>query len=156
MATRRVTDGSRGRIGWDVKSAATILMAAGLLALAPPAMAAAVKPFSSDYGEVIGDGRGHVLYLFTRDRAERSRCYGACARAWPPFTTRGRPRVRGGLDPDLIGTVRRRRGKRQVTYDGHPLYYYVGDRRPGQIFCQDVREFGGRWLIVAPSGDAVR
>ena len=113
-------------------------------------MAATVKPAPSDYGKVLVDGRGHTLYLFTRDRADRSRCYGSCARAWPPFKTRTRPRVSGGLDPDEIGTVRRRGGARQVTYNGHPLYYYVGDRRPGQIFCQDVYEFGGRWLIVGP------
>ena len=139
-----------------MKVAALILALAGLLATAPAVMATTVKPRSSDYGKVLVDGRGHTLYLFTRDRDGASHCYGRCARAWPPFTTRTKPRVGGGLDPDRLGTVRRRGGKRQVTFRGHPLYYYVGDRRPGQIFCQDVYEFGGRWLIVAPSGRPVR
>jgi predicted lipoprotein with Yx(FWY)xxD motif len=109
----------------------------------------------SPYGRILFDGRRRVLYLFTRDRW-LSRCYGACAKAWPPFLARERPRANGAVAQRLIGSVRRRNGERQVTYRGHPLYYYVGDRRPGQILCQDVFEFGGRWLVVAPSGVAVR
>jgi predicted lipoprotein with Yx(FWY)xxD motif len=110
----------------------------------------------SRYGRVLFDGRGRALYLFTRERTRTPRCYGACAEAWPPFLTAGRPSARKGARPSLLGTVRRRDGRRQVTYRGRPLYYYVGDRRPGQILCQDVVEFGGRWLVVSPSGRAVR
>ena len=110
---------------------------------------------SSRFGRILVDGSGRTLYLFTRDRG-RSRCYGACARAWPPFLTRGRPRARAGARPGLLGTTRRRDGTRQVTYRGHPLYYYVGDRRPGDILCQNVVEFGGTWLIVSPAGRAIR
>ena len=139
-----------------MKTVALIVALAALLALAPSAMAATVKQRQSDYGRVLTDGRGHTLYLFTRDQARSSRCYGSCARAWPPFTTRRRPLAGRGLDPDLLGTVRRRGGRRQVTFRGHPLYFFVGDRKPGQIFCQDVFEFGGRWLIVAPDGRPVR
>jgi predicted lipoprotein with Yx(FWY)xxD motif len=131
-------------------------------ALAPAAMAeqsatrATLTARSSTYGKVIYDGRGFVLYAFTRDHG-RSACYGACAKAWPPyFAPKGKLRVGAGLKRALLGTVKRRNGRRQVTYAGRPLYYYVGDRRPGQILCQDVVEYGGRWLIVRPSGKLVR
>ena len=73
--------------------------------------------------------------------------------AWPPVYTSGRPRARAGVDADLLGhRPKRRGGRRQVTYNGHPLYYYVTDTRPGQITCQDVTEFGGTWLVVDPAG----
>jgi predicted lipoprotein with Yx(FWY)xxD motif len=116
---------------------------------------AALRAGASPYGRMLFDGKGRALYLFTRDRTH-SRCFGACARAWPPFVVRTRPRAGRGVSGRLIGTIRRPGGKRQVTYRGHPLYYYVGDRRPGQVLCQDVVEFGGRWLVVAPSGRPIR
>jgi len=123
--------------------------------LADHAAAPTLKSGSSSFGKVVFDGRGFVLYGFTRDHG-RSACYGACAKAWPPLLARGKPSVGVGLKRGLIGTVRRKDGRRQVTYAGKPLYYYVGDSRPGQILCQDVFEFGGRWLIVRPSGTLVR
>ncbi|MFL5925123.1 MAG: hypothetical protein ACJ75Q_06995 [Gaiellaceae bacterium] len=130
-----------------------------VLALAAPAAAGApptLKAGSSSYGKVLYDGRGFVLYAFTRDRG-RSACYGACAAAWPPyFAPKGKLRAGTGLKRGLLGTLKRRSGRRQVTYAGRPLYYYVGDRRPRQILCQDVVEYGGRWLIVRPSGKLVR
>jgi predicted lipoprotein with Yx(FWY)xxD motif len=117
---------------------------------------ASVKVMNSRYGRMLFDGRGRALYLFTRERTSRSRCYGECAVAWPPFLTRGKPQARGGVKSRLLGTTRRRDGKTQVTYRGQPLYYYVDDRRPGQVLCQDVVEFGGTWLVVSPSGAAIR
>jgi predicted lipoprotein with Yx(FWY)xxD motif len=111
---------------------------------------------SSSLGKALFDGRGFVLYAFTRDR-RASACYGACAKAWPPyFAPKVELKVGAGLKRSLLGTVRRRNGRRQVTYAGKPLYFYVGDTRPGQILCQDVVEFGGRWLIVRPSGAYLR
>ena len=102
------------------------------------------------------DRRGFVLYAFTRDRG-RSACYGACAKAWPPyFAPRGTLSVGPGLKRSLLATVKRRNGKRQVTYAGRPLYHYVGDKVAGQILCQNVDEFGGTWLVVRPSGKLVR
>jgi predicted lipoprotein with Yx(FWY)xxD motif len=61
-----------------------------------------------------------------------------------------------GARQSLVGTTRRRDGQRQITYNGRPLYYYVGDKSPGQILCQDVNEFGGTWLVVHPNGQLVR
>ncbi|HSB39321.1 MAG TPA: hypothetical protein VLD13_09565 [Gaiellaceae bacterium] len=135
------------------------LVLALALSLVAPATAAApstLKAGPSAYGKVLYDGRGFAVYAFTRDHG-RSACYGACARAWPPYLAPKRPLRAGvGLRRGLLGTVKRRNGRRQVTYAGRPLYYYVGDRRPGQILCQDVLEYGGRWLVVRPSGKLVR
>jgi predicted lipoprotein with Yx(FWY)xxD motif len=111
----------------------------------------------STYGRVLFDGRGKALYAFTRDpKGGKSRCYGACAAAWPVYFAKGRLRAGKGVRPKLIGTTLRRDGKRQVTYNGRPLYYYVNDRRVGQIGCQNVAEFGGTWLVVRPNGHLVR
>jgi predicted lipoprotein with Yx(FWY)xxD motif len=112
---------------------------------------------SSAYGRVLFDTRGRALYAFTRDRrGGPSRCYGACARAWPVYYSKGALRAGKGIKRGLVGTTRRRNGRRQVTYDGWPVYYYVGDRRPGEIRCQNVVEFGGTWLVVRPNGRLVR
>ncbi|HYH62230.1 MAG TPA: hypothetical protein VD766_10235 [Solirubrobacterales bacterium] len=117
---------------------------------------ASVKVMNSRYGRMLFDGKGRALYLFTREPTSRSRCYGECAVAWPPFLTRAKPRAGSGANASLLGTTRRRDGKTQVTYRGHPLYYYVDDREPGQVLCQDVVEFGGTWLVVSPTGRAIR
>ena len=111
---------------------------------------------SSEYGRILFDGRGFVLYGFTADKKRRSVCFGACAAAWPPYLVKGTPRAGRGVKRSLLGTIRRPGGKRQVTYAGRPLYYYVGDRRAGQILCQDVFEFGGDWLVVRPNAAFVR
>src|SRR5438132_13148108 len=116
---------------------------------------AIVKVVQTQYGNVLVDGNGRALYLFTRDRAPLSQCYGACAGRWPPFLTKGKPVAGREARADLLGATRRRDGSSQVTYRGHPLYYYIGDRRPGQVLCQDVEEFGGRWYVLTRRGSAV-
>jgi predicted lipoprotein with Yx(FWY)xxD motif len=113
-----------------------------------------VKLRDSDYGRVLFSGRDRAIYLFTKDSRRRTRCYGDCAKAWPPFYAKGRPRAAPGVKRSLLGTIERRDGRRQVTYRGHPLYFY--DEPPRQILCQNVVEFGGTWLVVNSSGNAVR
>jgi predicted lipoprotein with Yx(FWY)xxD motif len=136
-----------------------LLTLVAAVVLASPAAAAsrpALTARPSTYGKALFDGRGFVLYAFTRDH-RRSACYGQCAKAWPPYyAPKGTLRVAKGLKRSLLGTVRRRNGRRQVTYAGRPLYYYVGDTGPGVIRCQDVYEFGGRWLLVRPGGRLLR
>ena len=132
-----------------------------LLAIVAAAFSVAAGPVgvqahSSQYGRVLFDQRGFVLYGFTADSRTGSRCYGACARAWPPLLVKGPAKVLKGIDRRKLGSVVRRNGTRQVTYAGHPLYYYVGDTKPGQILCQNVREYGGLWLVVSPTGRLVR
>jgi predicted lipoprotein with Yx(FWY)xxD motif len=118
--------------------------------------AATLTAHSSRYGRILFDGRGRVLYLFARDRGGHSSCSGACAKAWPPFLTKGTPRTVSGVNAKLLGTTRRSDGTLQVTYAKHPLYYFKEDTKPGQIKCQNVSNFGGVWLVVAPSGKPVR
>jgi predicted lipoprotein with Yx(FWY)xxD motif len=143
------------------KLPAVAVAAVALLAFAPAAMstesaAPTLTVKSSSFGRVLFDGRGYVLYAFTRDAKGRSACYGACAKAWPVYYAKGTLRVGTGLKRSLLGTTRRRDGRRQITYAGRPLYYYVGDTKAGQIRCQNVAEFGGTWLVVRPSGRLVR
>jgi len=108
------------------------------------------------YGRILFDGQNRVLYGFTRDKRNGpSRCYGACAAAWPVYFSKATVRAGSGVKRSLIGSVRRRDGRRQVTYNGWPLYYYVDDG-PGEVKCQKVDEFGGLWLVVKPSGALLR
>jgi len=130
-----------------------VLLTSAILASAAPQPAVTVK--HSAYGRILFDGRGYVLYAFTRDPRGHSACAGACARAWPPYVVRSRPRAGARAAAKLIGTTKRAGGSIQATYAGRPLYYYVGDRRPGQILCQNVTEFGGVWRVVRPSGRLV-
>jgi predicted lipoprotein with Yx(FWY)xxD motif len=115
---------------------------------------AIVRVVNSQFGRVIADRRGEALYLFDKEATKRSRCYGQCAVAWPPVFTKGKPRAGKGSDAGLLGTTRRRNGRLQVTYNGHPLYYYQDDE-PGRILCHNVDEFGGLWLVLNPRGQAV-
>jgi predicted lipoprotein with Yx(FWY)xxD motif len=138
----------------------TVVAAALLLPAASPSEPSAdrgtLTAKQSRYGRILFDGRGYVLYGFTADGRNRSRCYGACAKAWPPLIVTARPKAGPGANARLLGLAKRRDGRLQATYAGKPLYYYVGDRTPGQILCQNVNEFGGDWLVVKPSGGYVR
>jgi predicted lipoprotein with Yx(FWY)xxD motif len=111
-----------------------------------------VKLRESQFGPVLFDGRDRALYLFTRDARNKTRCYGACAEAWPPFYAKGRPRAGRGVDRSLLGTIERRDGRRQVTYKGQPLYFYVDDPK-GEVLCNDVAEFGGTWYALDAKGN---
>jgi predicted lipoprotein with Yx(FWY)xxD motif len=129
-------------------------------ALAPVAMSidrsGTVAASSSRFGRILYDGRGFVLYAFTKDTRNRSTCYGDCAVAWPPYLVSKKPKAGRGASAKLLGTTRRTDGKLQLTYAGRPLYYYVGDRQPRQILCQNVLEYGGYWLVVRPAGTLVK
>ena len=121
--------------------------------MADPRRGPLVKLRDSQFGPVLFGGRERALYLFTRDPRNRSRCQGACAEAWPPFYAKGRPRAGPGVDRSLLGTFERRDGRRQVTYKGRPLYFYVDDPR-GEVLCNDVFEFGGTWYAVDAEGNS--
>jgi predicted lipoprotein with Yx(FWY)xxD motif len=141
---------------WALVAAVVAVFVAGSAADATAAKRGVkLQVKKSEYGKVLMNGGGKALYLFTRDKKGPSDCYGECARVWPPFLTKGKPVAGKGVKPGKLGTVRRDDGKRQVTYGGHPVYFYIHDR-PGVILCQDVFEFGGRWLLVRSTGKAVR
>jgi predicted lipoprotein with Yx(FWY)xxD motif len=118
---------------------------------AKPRRGPLVKLRGSQLGPVLFDGRDRALYLFTRDPRNRTRCHGACAEAWPPFYAKGRPRAGRGVDRSLLGTIERD-GRRQVTYKGQALYFYVDDPR-GEVLCNDIVEFGGTWYALDAEGN---
>lgn len=106
---------------------------------------------ASDYGTVLFDSTGQAVYLFDVEDTSRPRCYGPCAEAWPPVLTQGVPRAGTGVDQSLLGTTRRDGGGTQVTYDGHPLYYYAHEGKD-EVRCHDVFLDGGNWYAVQPNG----
>jgi predicted lipoprotein with Yx(FWY)xxD motif len=107
----------------------------------------------SDFGPMLFDERGQAIYLFDRETTAEPDCYGDCAAAWPPVLTTGEPQASGDVRAELLGTTERDDGSLQVTYAGHPLYFYAHEA-PGQVLCHDVTEFGGVWLVVTPAGSA--
>jgi predicted lipoprotein with Yx(FWY)xxD motif len=117
---------------------------------------AVVKTGPSKLGQILVDAKGKTLYLWAHDKGRRSTCYGDCAEYWPPLISRGRPLARGSAQAGLLGTSRRRDGRMQVTYAGHPLYYFVQDTKPGQTKGEGLTGFGGRWDPVSAAGTAVR
>ena len=137
-----------------------VLVALAAMLAAPTSASArtqsSVTVDASKYGRILFDGRGFALYTFTRDARGRSTCSGACAKKWPPYIVSRRPVAGVGAKRSLLGTIRRSDGTLQATYAGRPLYYYAGDRKPGQVLCQNVKEFGGTWLVLRASGRLVR
>ena len=97
------------------------------------------------------DASRQAIYLFDAERTSRPKCYGACAEAWPPVLAKGVPRATGRVNRSLLGTTRRSDGATQVTYAGHPLYFYA-DEGKYEVLCHDVNEYGGTWLVVRPDG----
>lgn len=106
-------------------------------------------------GEVLVDSKGRTLYLFKQDKGTRTTCFGPCASAWPPLRTKGNPTAGGDAKESLVATTRRPDGPPQVTYNGHPLYLYQGDLKPGDATGQGVDVWGGLWWAVSPSGKQV-
>jgi predicted lipoprotein with Yx(FWY)xxD motif len=106
-------------------------------------------------GTILVDSHGHTLYLFKADKGKKSACSGACAVAWPPLTVHGKPTAGAGARASLIGTIRRSNGAAQVTYNGHPLYRFVNDGKPGAVSGQGVLAFGARFFVVSPAGKQI-
>ena len=117
------------------------------------ATGATIKLAGSQFGQVLYDQAGQAIYLFDKESSDRSECYDECAAAWPPVLTRGEPQAGSGIDDALLGTTKRRDGKTQVTYNGHPLYFYAHEGR-NEVKCHNVREFGGLWLVLDGKGNA--
>lgn len=116
---------------------------------------------SAEHGTYVTDAQGRALYMFEADRQGKGRapaqssCYDACAKAWPPLIAEGSPQAGGQVDKSLIGTFERKDGKRQVTYNGWPLYYFVKDKGSGEATGQDVEGFGGEWYLLTAEGGKV-
>jgi predicted lipoprotein with Yx(FWY)xxD motif len=106
-------------------------------------------------GGILVDTQGRSLYLFQKDVGTRSECTGACAAAWPPLRDASKPVVGTDLSASKVGTTQRSDGKAQVTYNGHPLYLYSGDRKPGDTNGQGLNVFGGGWFALSAAGNMV-
>jgi predicted lipoprotein with Yx(FWY)xxD motif len=106
-------------------------------------------------GKILVDSQGRTLYLFKKDTRGRSACSGECAKFWPPLRVAGKPTVGSGVSASKLGTISRSDGKRQVTYNGHPLYTFLQDSRPGQTNGQGVTAFGAAWFALSPAGSQI-
>ena len=135
-----------GDSGGDSSSAA---------APAPSSSAATVELENTGFGRVLADGDGRTLYLFEKDKGRESTCFGACAAAWPPLTTSGKPQAAKGIAAAKLGTISRGGGVEEVTYNGHPLYFYAGDSGPGQTNGQGLDQFGAEWYVLSAAGSKV-
>jgi predicted lipoprotein with Yx(FWY)xxD motif len=98
---------------------------------------------------------GKTVYLFEGDKNGKPTCAGACTQFWPPVTASGMPTAGSGLDKSLLGTVKRADGSTQVTYAGHPLYYYSGDSSPGTALGQAMDAFGAEWYVLNAKGSKI-
>lgn len=110
---------------------------------------------TSRLGQMLVDGNGMTVYLFVADTGTTSTCYASCATIWPPVLTTGAPQAGAGATATQLGTTTRTDGKLEVTYAGHPLYYFVQDKAAGDTTGQGINGFGGPWWVVSPSGAAI-
>ncbi|MDQ2944014.1 MAG: hypothetical protein M3R21_10155 [Candidatus Dormibacteraeota bacterium] len=107
-------------------------------------------------GQILVDESGMTVYLFVADTGTASTCYTTCAAIWPPVLTTGAPQVGTGAQASLLGTTTRTDGKVEVTYAGHPLYYFVKDKAAGDVTGQGINGFGALWWVLSPSGAAIQ
>jgi predicted lipoprotein with Yx(FWY)xxD motif len=110
---------------------------------------------SGSTGAFLTDASGRAVYLWAKDGMNTSACSGACAAAWPPVPATGQLTAAGGAKASDLGTITRSDGTKQVTYDGHALYYFAGDSAAGQTNGQGSDSFGAPWWLVAPSGSKI-
>jgi predicted lipoprotein with Yx(FWY)xxD motif len=136
---------------------AGIVATNGTSAKKPPAVPAnsAISVRQTSFGKTLTDASGRTLYLFAGDRRNVSTLSAAGRAFWPPFASAIKPSAAGGALAGEIGTVTGKTAAGQVTYNGHPLYYFLGDHSPGQTSGQGLNQFGARWYVLSPSGGAI-
>lgn len=163
----RLAAGAGGAVGVALLAAACSSAGSSTAASSPSAPASGtagsasasgntvITTGSSSAGTVLTNGSGRAVYLWAKDTGDMSQCTGACMGAWPPVTTTGAVTAAGSAKPSDLGTITRSDGTKQVTYDGHPLYYFAGDTGAGTASGQGSDNFGAKWWLVAPSGSDV-
>ena len=143
-------------VGAALTLAVSIAFTGAALASGSSASAGAVvKTRKTSLGVILVDTRGRTLYMFMKDKRNKSSCSGQCATFWPPLTTSGKPVAGPGAKASLLGTTKRSDGHMQVTYKGHPLYRFSQDAKAGQTKGEGVNAFGAKWYAVSPSGAKV-
>lgn len=176
MASRRTAKLRRGGVAALAISAMTIIAGCGsassssssttAASAAASATSSATAAAPAAGGQQIGTAKGadgtyltgtsgRALYLWVADTSGKSACSGACAQAWPPVETKGKPTAGAGVNASDLGTISRSDGSQQVTYKGHPLYYFIADKSAGAVKGQGSNSFGAKWWLVAPSGTAI-
>jgi predicted lipoprotein with Yx(FWY)xxD motif len=117
--------------------------------------ATVIKTATGSTGALLTSSTGRAIYVWSKDAMNKSECTGACATNWPPVTTTGSVTAGSGVTASDLGTITRSGGVKQVTYDGHPLYYYAGDSAAGQTNGQGIDAFGAKWWLVSPTGSQI-
>ncbi|MFF2520978.1 COG4315 family predicted lipoprotein [Streptomyces liangshanensis] len=138
-----------------VTAAASAPVAEEAAVHASPSPAPKLTSAKGPLGTILFDQKGRTLYLFLKDKTSKSTCTGACATAWPPFIVTKKPAAGHGVKSDLISTSTRSDGKKQVTYNGHPLYRFDGDQKAGNTNGQGVDAFGAKWWVVGTNGKKI-
>src|SRR6476646_3295141 len=138
-----------------VSTAFASIIAAVAFANSTKSGGATVAVAKTMIGRILVDSKGITLYDFVTDTGGVSGCYGACAALWPPLITKGKLHAVPGVRAALLGTTKRKDGKLEVTYNHHPLYYFVTDRKPGQTTGPRVNTFGGPWWVLSPAGKEI-
>jgi predicted lipoprotein with Yx(FWY)xxD motif len=141
--------------GSSADSSSTAKPATGQPAAAASGGSGTVGVGTTDLGSVLVDSKGMTLYLFQADSGTTSSCNDACATAWPPLQATGQPTAGSGADSSLLGTTKRSDGTSQVTYNGHPVYGFAKDSKPGDTTGEGVNAFGGAWYVLSSSGDQI-
>jgi predicted lipoprotein with Yx(FWY)xxD motif len=121
-------------------------------ALAASDSIAVLKVRATSLGSTLVAANGNTLYMFAHDTSTKSTCSGMCATYWPPLVTTGKPKAGPGVHAALLGTTHRADGKLQVTYHGHPLYFFANDKKAGATTGEGVKAFGGKWFALSPAG----
>jgi predicted lipoprotein with Yx(FWY)xxD motif len=141
--------------------ALTAVVAAGgtagaAVAATSPSSPAKVGVRTTKLGKVLVNSKGVTLYLFEKDKKGKSACSGACAGAWPPLLTKGKPTASGGASAAKLGTTKRSDGTTQVTYNGHPLYTFIKDaNKAGSTQGEGIDAFGAEWYVVGTKGNKI-
>jgi len=152
VATVAVVAGGSGASASTPPSKATSERTAGIAAAHHRTTRATVRTRTTGLGRILVDSRGRTLYLFKKDSGKKSACFGACANAWPPLRASAKPTVGTGLKASKVGTSKRSDGKAQVTYNGHPLYRFIGDKKAGDTNGEGLTAFGARWFALSRTG----
>jgi predicted lipoprotein with Yx(FWY)xxD motif len=138
-----------------VLGVAVLLLAAGGSARKTRPAAGVVAVKHTALGNILVGAGGRSLYLFLADRPNVSTLSRAGLKVWPAFLTTGAPKTAGAASAAKISTITTD-ARRQITYGGHPLYYFVGDQQAGSTTGQGLLEFGARWYVVSPNGNAIK
>lgn len=120
-----------------------------------PATGTVITTGGSEYGTMLFDDKKQAIYIWELEESSKAECYGDCAKDWPPVLTDGTPQAAGEVKSDLLGTTKRSDGSTQVTYNGHPLYYYTNEG-PGEVECHNVVTHGGLWWVIQPDGNRAK